>query len=69
MTDVVVETSLSFTLNPVNDFIMKNCKKISRDQLKSINGGASGCSEACCPPPGIKRCPWVICIAPCDILS
>ncbi|WP_165579317.1 bacteriocin-like protein [Chryseobacterium sp. BLS98] len=47
---------------------MKNFKKISRDQLKSINGGAS-CSEACCPPPGIKRCPWVLCYAPCDILE
>ncbi|MGE8434322.1 MULTISPECIES: bacteriocin-like protein [Chryseobacterium] len=48
---------------------MKNSKKISRDQLKSINGGALSCSEACCPPPGIKRCPWVYCVAPCEILS
>ncbi|WP_423750006.1 bacteriocin-like protein [Chryseobacterium carnipullorum] len=48
---------------------MKNYKKISRDQLKSINGGALSCSEACCPPSGIKRCPWVICIVACEVLS
>ncbi|MBK1896028.1 bacteriocin-like protein [Chryseobacterium paridis] len=48
---------------------MKNSKKISRDQLKSINGGAAGCAEICCPPPGIKKCPWLYCYAPCEILS
>ncbi|WP_165569113.1 bacteriocin-like protein [Chryseobacterium piperi] len=48
---------------------MKNFKKVSRDHLKNINGGAAGCSETCCPPPGTKRCPWVICVAPCEILS
>ncbi|WP_294315956.1 hypothetical protein [uncultured Chryseobacterium sp.] len=48
---------------------MKNYKKILRDQLKEINGGASGCSEECCPPPGIKRCPWVICIVACPVTS
>jgi hypothetical protein len=48
---------------------MKNLKKITRGQLKSINGGAATCSEDCCPPPGKKRCPWIACVAPCDILS
>ncbi|WP_185151651.1 bacteriocin-like protein [Chryseobacterium sp. SN22] len=48
---------------------MKNYKKISRDQLKNISGGALSCSEACCPPPGIKRCPWVICIIACPVTS
>ncbi|MDC8103561.1 MULTISPECIES: bacteriocin-like protein [Chryseobacterium] len=48
---------------------MKNFTKITRDQLKNINGGAVGCSNDCCPPPGIKRCPSVVCFAPCEILS
>ncbi|WP_435523479.1 bacteriocin-like protein [Chryseobacterium indoltheticum] len=30
---------------------MKNFKKVSRSQMKDINGGASTCSQACCPPP------------------
>ncbi|MFL9832408.1 bacteriocin-like protein [Chryseobacterium terrae] len=48
---------------------MKNFKKISRSQMKNLNGGGLTCSEACCPPPGVKRCPWVYCVAPCDIIS
>lgn len=47
--------------------IMKNLKKVSRSQMKSINGGSKTCSEACCPTDGRKRCPWVICVAPCEI--
>ncbi len=48
---------------------MKNLKKVSRNQLKGISGGASGCSQACCPPPGIKRCPNIICIIACPVES
>ncbi|WP_164998566.1 bacteriocin-like protein [Chryseobacterium sp. 3008163] len=48
---------------------MKNLKKVSRNQMKGINGGALGCSQACCPPPGIKRCPNIYCFAPCPVES
>ncbi|WP_175620470.1 bacteriocin-like protein [Chryseobacterium schmidteae] len=48
---------------------MKNLKKVSRSQMKDINGGASTCSQECCPPPGIKRCPNIYCFAPCPVES
>ncbi|MBO6185979.1 MAG: hypothetical protein J6O88_15070 [Chryseobacterium sp.] len=48
---------------------MKNLKKVSRSQMKGINGGASTCSQECCPPPGIKRCPNIYCFAPCPVES
>ena len=46
---------------------MKNLKKVSRDQLKSINGGSGfinlPCGGGCCPPPGVRKCPGLICPA------
>jgi hypothetical protein len=67
--DVVAETNLNQSSNQPNYCIMKNLKKFSRSQMKGINGGASSCSQECCPPPGIKRCPNIYCFAPCPVES
>ncbi len=44
---------------------MKNLKKISRDQLKGIQGGGliRVCSHQCCPTDGKPLCPGVYCPA------
>jgi hypothetical protein len=65
----VAETSHNLIIKSTKLFIMKNLKKISRSQMKILNGGGLTCSEACCPPPGIKRCPNIYCYAPCPVES
>ncbi|WP_370898280.1 hypothetical protein [Chryseobacterium gossypii] len=46
---------------------MKNLRnnKLSREQLKGINGSGIiiGCSNECCPTDGRPRCPKLICPA------
>ncbi|OVE55597.1 hypothetical protein B0E34_15340 [Chryseobacterium mucoviscidosis] len=44
---------------------MKNLKKVSREQMKSIAGGelVRNCSNKCCPDDGRPRCPGLICLA------
>ncbi|WP_344831309.1 bacteriocin-like protein [Chryseobacterium ginsenosidimutans] len=44
---------------------MKNLKKISREQMKSISGAGiiRNCSYKCCPDDGRPRCPGLICPA------
>ncbi|WP_066678359.1 MULTISPECIES: bacteriocin-like protein [unclassified Chryseobacterium] len=66
---VAVATNLNQSSNQPNYCIMKNLKKVSRTQMKGINGGALTCSQECCPPPGIKRCPNIYCFAPCPVES
>ncbi|WP_185151615.1 bacteriocin-like protein [Chryseobacterium sp. SN22] len=44
---------------------MKNLKKVSRSEMKSISGGGPfiNCSNKCCPDDGRPRCPRLICPA------
>ncbi|WP_234109425.1 bacteriocin-like protein [Chryseobacterium sp. R2A-55] len=36
------------TQNNLKIFIMKNLKKLSRKEMKTLNGGAAGCKEPNC---------------------
>jgi len=48
-----------------NSSIMKNLKKLARNEMKDILGAGPiiGCSNSCCPTDGRPRCPKMYCPA------
>ncbi|GAA4158286.1 hypothetical protein GCM10022217_19370 [Chryseobacterium ginsenosidimutans] len=62
-------TKFAYKLN--NRITMKNLKKFSRQELKSVNGGAATCTDNVvgapipqnCPcPKGYSKCPNNVCV-------